>query len=158
MKCETLSAQLAVLSACNSGRGQLEKAEGVVGLARALLARGVPTVVVALWPLPDSSTSTLMRTFYGLLCGEESVDVGDAMREAMRRTRDATPGEAHWGGLMVLGCGTVSLRVASSSCTTVVPEGVPPESGPELALEVELEPVLNLETVPQLELEVDVTQ
>ena len=56
---------------------------------------------------------------------------------------------------MVLGCGTVSRRVASSSCTTVVPEGVPPESEPELALEMELEPVLNLETVPQLELEVE---
>ena len=66
-------------------------------------------MVVALWPLPDSSTSTLMRTFYEVLCGEESVDVGDAMREAMRRTRDATPGEAHWGGLMVLGCGRIRI-------------------------------------------------
>ena len=85
MKCESLSAQLVVLSACNSGRGQKDTGEGVVGLARALLARGVPTVVVALWPLPDSSTSTLMRTFYEVLCGEESVDVGDAMRKAMRK-------------------------------------------------------------------------
>ena len=47
-----LQAQLAVLSACNSGQAQVMTGEGVVGLARALMACGVPTVVVALWPLP----------------------------------------------------------------------------------------------------------
>ena len=110
--------------------------EGVVGLARALLGVGVQTVVVALWALPDEQTSSLMSHFYDRLTASERVDVGDAMREAMLRTRaDVVAGgqaiagvtEGHWSGLMVLGCGTVSLRVASSSCTTVVPEGVPPE-------------------------------
>ena len=107
----------------------------MVGLARALLARGVPTVVVALWSLPDSSTSTLMRTFYEVLCGGESADVGEAMGEAMRRTRDATPGEAHWGGLMVLGCGGVMLGGTSAGVSEAVPpkrpQALQPKSEPE---------------------------
>ena len=76
-----LSTQLAVLSACNSGRGQVMSGEGVVGLARALMATGVRTVVVALWPLPDDATLTLMKQFYELATGEE-VDVGAALRAA----------------------------------------------------------------------------
>ena len=162
MRCRPLSAQLAVLSACHSGSGRTAAGEGVVGLARALLGAGVQTVVVALWALPDEQTSSLMSHFYDRLTASERVDVGDAMREAMLRTRaDVVAGgqaiagvtEGHWSGLMVLGCGTVSLRVASSSCTTVVPEGVPPEPEPELELEPEPEPEPEgeLEREPELE-------
>lgn len=149
MRCRPLSAQLAVLSACYSGSGRTAIGEGVVGLARALLGAGVPTVVVALWALPDEQTSSLMRHFYDRLTASKSVDVGDAMREAMLRTRadvvasgQAIAGvtEGHWSGLMVLGCGTVSLHVASSSSIATMPEGVPPEPEPEPEQESELEP------------------
>ncbi len=56
MECESLSAQLAVLSACRSGRGRVDAGNEMVGLARALLASGVPTVGVGLSTLPDGST------------------------------------------------------------------------------------------------------
>ena len=152
MRCRPLSAQLAVLSACHSGTGRAAAGEGVVGLARALLGAGVPTVVVALWELHDEQTSSLMGHFYDRLTASERVDVGEAMREAMLRTRADVVADAglaiagltegHWSGLMVLGCGTVSLGVASSSpsssaTSTVVPEGVPPQPEPEPELELE---------------------
>ena len=152
MRCHPLSAQLAVLSACHSGSGRTAVGEGVVGLARALLGAGVPTVVVALWALPDEQTSSLMSHFYDRLTASESVDVGDAMREAMLRTRaDVVAGgqaiagvtEGHWSGLMVLGCGTVSLRVASSSSIAIMPEGVPPEPEPGPVQEPRVEPKIN---------------
>ena len=149
MRCRPLSAQLAVLSACHSGSGRAAAGEGVVGLARALLGAGVPTVVVALWELPDEQTSSLMGHFYDRLTASERVDVGEAMREAMLRTRAdvvadaglAIAGltESHWSGLMVLGCGTVSLGVATPS-VAVVPEGVPPQPEPGPVQEPRTEP------------------
>ena len=68
-----MRAQLVVLSACQSGRGQVQAGEGVeksshegvLGLARALMMAGVPMVIVALWPLPDTETKALMQHLYG---------------------------------------------------------------------------------------------
>ena len=71
-----------MLAACNSGRGSVAAGEGVVGLARALMACGVPTVVVALWPVPDRQTGQLMRGLYERLATGETVDVAAALREA----------------------------------------------------------------------------
>ena len=83
-----------------------------------------------------------LRTICDRLTASERVDVGEAMWETMLRTRAhvvagrlAIAGltEGHWSGLMVLGCGTVSLGVASSSSpsssstsSSIVPEGAPP--------------------------------
>ncbi|NND99411.1 MAG: CHAT domain-containing protein [Pirellulaceae bacterium] len=61
-----LDAELVILSACNSGMGHVT-GEGVVGLSRAYLTAGVPTVVVSLWPVSDQATETLMVTFYKAL-------------------------------------------------------------------------------------------
>ena len=58
-----LRAKLAVLSACNTARGELG-ADGVVGLARAFLLAGVPNVIVTLWHVSDYSTGVLMKLFY----------------------------------------------------------------------------------------------
>lgn len=59
-----LRAGLSILSACNSGTGDLRRGEGVMSLARAFSYAGCPSVVVSLWSIPDSSTSVLMGYFY----------------------------------------------------------------------------------------------
>ncbi|NEQ64389.1 MAG: CHAT domain-containing protein, partial [Symploca sp. SIO2D2] len=58
-----LQAELVVLSACDTGRGEI-KGEGVVGLSRSLIAAGVPSLVVSLWQVPDDATQELMVEFY----------------------------------------------------------------------------------------------
>ncbi|MEO1124649.1 MAG: CHAT domain-containing tetratricopeptide repeat protein, partial [Cyanobacteria bacterium J06639_16] len=58
-----LQAQLAILSACDTGRGQIT-GDGVVGLSRSLITAGVPSVVVSLWAVPDAPTAELMTAFY----------------------------------------------------------------------------------------------
>ncbi|MFQ5675080.1 MAG: CHAT domain-containing protein, partial [bacterium] len=59
-----LNADLAVLSACNTGLGKLHKGQGLIGISRAFTFAGVPSLVVSLWNVDDESTSIIMRNFY----------------------------------------------------------------------------------------------
>ena len=59
-----LNADLVVLSACQTGKGDLRLAEGVIGLSRAFLYAGSRGVVCSLWTVEDEQTSRLMQTMY----------------------------------------------------------------------------------------------
>jgi CHAT domain-containing protein len=56
--------ELAVLSACETRLGRWSRGDEIVGLERAFLRAGVPTVVASLWKVDDSATSLLMEEFY----------------------------------------------------------------------------------------------
>jgi CHAT domain-containing protein/Tfp pilus assembly protein PilF len=62
-----LSADMVVLSACESGLGKEVRGEGLVGLTQAFLFAGAHSVVVSLWPVADHSTESLMVEFYSAL-------------------------------------------------------------------------------------------
>jgi tetratricopeptide (TPR) repeat protein len=63
-----LNADLAVLSACQTGLGKVSKGEGVIGLSRALVYAGARNLMVSFWSVSDESTALLMTDFYrGLL-------------------------------------------------------------------------------------------
>jgi len=53
-----------VLSACESGLGQVQTGEGVYGLRRAFQMAGVRTVISSLWSVPDKKTAALMESLY----------------------------------------------------------------------------------------------
>ncbi|MGB1243623.1 MAG: CHAT domain-containing protein, partial [Chitinophagales bacterium] len=59
-----LNAELAVLSACETGTGPIQQGEGVMSLARAFLYAGCPSVISSLWSVNDEKTSELMSGFY----------------------------------------------------------------------------------------------
>lgn len=59
-----LQAELVVLSGCNTGVSDIINSDGVVGLARSMMAAGVPSVMMSLWPVADAPTKALMRSFY----------------------------------------------------------------------------------------------
>lgn len=59
-----LNAEMAVLSACNTGTGKLSKGEGVMSLARDFMYAGVPGIVMTLWSVQDRSGARLMEYFY----------------------------------------------------------------------------------------------
>src|SRR5204862_3934722 len=59
-----LGAPLVMLSACETGLGKEKRGEGVMGLTRAFMYAGAPTVGVSLWSVADKSTADLMTDFY----------------------------------------------------------------------------------------------
>jgi CHAT domain-containing protein len=63
------AADMVVLSACNTGRGEKRSGEGIVGLTWALFVAGAPTQVLSQWAVDDASTATLMQRFYAALIG-----------------------------------------------------------------------------------------
>ena len=75
-----LNADLAVLSACNTGYGKLSRGEGVMSLARAFTYAGVPATVTSLWKVPDLTTREIMVDFYKNLKQGMSKDA--ALRQA----------------------------------------------------------------------------
>jgi CHAT domain-containing protein/tetratricopeptide (TPR) repeat protein len=78
-----LGAPLVMLSACETGLGKEKRGEGVMGLTRAFMYAGAPTVGVSLWSVADKSTADLMTDFYRrLLAGEGGPS--DAPAAAMR--------------------------------------------------------------------------
>ena len=77
-----LNADLVVLSACETGLGQIKKGEGIIGLTRALLYAGAKNLMVSLWPVSDQSTSDLMISFYKNLLDEKSAHLSNTVRFA----------------------------------------------------------------------------
>jgi CHAT domain-containing protein len=68
-----LGSPLVMLSACETGLGKEKRGEGVIGLTRAFMYAGAPTVGVSLWSVADKSTADLMTDFYKrLLTGSAS--------------------------------------------------------------------------------------
>ncbi|MEO1593022.1 MAG: CHAT domain-containing protein, partial [Cyanobacteria bacterium J06632_22] len=95
-----LTADLVVLSACNTGRGRIT-GDGVMGLSRAFLAAGTETLVASLWAVPDQSTAALMTSFYQQLQTEP--DAAVALRQAMLITREQYPHPQDWAAFFVTG-------------------------------------------------------
>lgn len=63
----SLNADLAVLSACDTGVGNLKKGEGLINVSKAFTYAGVPSTVTSLWKVPDKETSQIMVSFYSYL-------------------------------------------------------------------------------------------
>ncbi|MCM3872895.1 MAG: CHAT domain-containing protein [Pyrinomonadaceae bacterium] len=80
-----LGSPLVMLSACETGLGKEKRGEGVLGLTRAFLYAGAPTVGVSLWSVADKSTADLMTDFYKrLLSSSAAASIGGSPSAAMR--------------------------------------------------------------------------
>ncbi len=95
-----LQAALVVLSACNTGRGRIT-GDGVVGLSRAFLVAGAPSVVVSLWQVPDMPTALLMTEFYREL--QQDGNKARALQAAMLSVKAEHPDPKNWAGFVLVG-------------------------------------------------------
>lgn len=96
-----LNADLVVLSACDTGRGEIT-GDGVVGLSRSFIAAGTPSVVVSLWSVPDAPTATLMEAFYRFY-QQRNYDKAQALRMAMLTTLKDHPNPRDWAAFTLIG-------------------------------------------------------
>ncbi len=100
-----LGARLVVLSACESGRGQLVGGEGLMGLTRGFFYAGAETVVASLWEVDDRATEELMSRFYREMLGGRRLAPAAALRAAqvwmMGRAEWSDP--SYWAAFTVQG-------------------------------------------------------
>ena len=84
--------EMVVLSACDTGLGEVLQGEGVFGLRRAFVVAGAKTLVMSLWRVHDLAAVLLMDKFYENLL-EQKMARSEALREAQRYLRrDVTIG------------------------------------------------------------------
>ncbi|NEQ42218.1 MAG: CHAT domain-containing protein [Leptolyngbya sp. SIOISBB] len=95
-----LQARLAILSACDTGRGRIT-GDGVVGLSRSFMAAGVPQVVVSLWQVPDAQTAELMIDFHEARL--QSDRTPQALRQAMLASLETYADPAIWSAFTQVG-------------------------------------------------------
>lgn len=107
-----LNARLTVLSACNTGSGNLRRGEGVMSLARGFLYAGCPAIVMTLWEVEDNAGTKIMSSFYQNLKKGRSTD--EALRLAkLRFLENANPRMAHphyWLGYVSIGSANPLFR------------------------------------------------
>ncbi len=98
---DLLATELVVLSACETGLGQVHVGEGVFGLRRAFVLAGARMLVMSLWKVPDEPTRELMEDFYGrLLAGEGRAE---ALRGAQLAMKVKYPDPFYWGAFICQG-------------------------------------------------------
>jgi CHAT domain-containing protein len=100
-----LSAELVVLSACETGYGKLEKGEGMMSLAHAFTYAGCPSIVMSQWLADDKATAQLMKLFYKNLATGCSKDeaLQKAKIEFISDADEVRQNPAFWAGFVVMG-------------------------------------------------------
>jgi len=112
-----LHANLAVLSACNSGLGKLRKGEGLISISRAFLFAGVPSTLLSLWNVDDRSTSEIMENFYRHLAAglNKKRALQQAKLDYLNATESAGKDPFYWAPFVLTGdYGPVELPASHS--------------------------------------------
>lgn len=92
---------LIVLSACETGLGELKAGEGVYGLQRAFQVAGASALIMSLWKVDDSATQQLMTNFYTnwLKSGNKQTAFKQAQLQLMTKYKDPY----YWGAFVMMG-------------------------------------------------------
>jgi CHAT domain-containing protein len=118
-----LSADLVVLSSCNTALGKNFPGEGPLGLTQGFMASGAQSVLSTLWKVDDEATAEFMRYFYkGMM--QEGLRPAAALRNAQIEMRQQPQWQApfYWAGFILQGDWNQDVVVESQNATGYVPE------------------------------------
>ena len=91
---------MVVLSACETGLGEVQNSEGVFGLQRAFKLAGVETLVMSLWKVDDIATKDFMITFYqNLMEGNSKLQ---SFKTAQDLIREKYRNPYYWAAFVML--------------------------------------------------------
>ena len=93
--------ELVVLSACETGLGEIQAGEGVFGLQRAFLVAGAKTIIMSLFKVSDDATQKLMIEFYKNWL--ESGNKRQSFIAAKKAIRDEYKDPIYWGPFIMIG-------------------------------------------------------
>jgi CHAT domain-containing protein/Tfp pilus assembly protein PilF len=93
--------ELVVLSACETGLGEVRGIEGVYGLQRAFKLAGAKHIIMSLWQIPDFQTQEFMTAFYFNYLSE-GLSVPTAFRAAQLELRNRYPEPFFWAGFVLM--------------------------------------------------------
>jgi CHAT domain-containing protein len=92
---------LVVLSACETGLGDIEQGEGVYGLQRAFLVAGAKVLIMSMFKVDDEATQKLMLKFYQKWLN--SGNLRQSFTDAKKELRNEYPEPIYWGAFMMIG-------------------------------------------------------
>ena len=92
--------KLIVLSACNTGLGDIDNVDGVFGLQRGLKRAGAKTILMSLWKVPDEETKELMRMFYKELLSGKTPQQSLKIAQKQLMAKGKSP--YYWAGFILL--------------------------------------------------------
>lgn len=93
--------ELVVLSACETGLGDIQGSEGVYGLQRAFKKAGAKYLIMSLWQVPDRETSVFMTTFYKNWL-QDKQSIPDAFNKTQKEMRDRFFNPYQWAGFILI--------------------------------------------------------
>lgn len=95
-----LQADTVVLSACETGLGKITSGDEIIGLTRAFIYAGTPSIITTLWKVNDRASYELMREFYTYL---KSTRKSEALRQAQLKTMQQFPEPFFWAAYGLTG-------------------------------------------------------